>query len=312
MILILGLNPALDVISQVPDPRWGDVNFARNQAVFPAGKATNLARHLALRGQPVQLLGWIGQHEREWFEAWLEEAGAQVLLEPLAGTTRINFKVIDVAKGADTEFNGPGIPVEPEALSRLEDRLERALPQANLLVLTGSLPPGVPPDLYARWIRIARQAGVPCVLDASGPALQDAAPENPWAIKLNWREVSELAGRPVIDGIAAADVLRQTVARGTAMALATHAERVVLVTAEGEWEARVPPRRAVNPIGAGDALLGGLICAWRQGASPQDLLRQATASAVASVELLEPGGWSPELHARALEEVRVAALPRPG
>jgi len=312
VILILGLNPALDVVAQVADPRWGDLNIARAQAVFPAGKATNLTRHLALRGQPARLLGWIGEHEQSRFEAWLQQAGAQVTLVPLQGTTRINCKVIDTTNGVDTEFNGPGIPISAEALSQMEARLWEALGQTDLLVLTGSLPPGVPDDVYARWIRLAHRAGVPCALDASGQALQTAAAEHPWTLKLNWREVAELAGHPVPDSLAAAHSLRRAVAGGTSLALATHAERVVLVSAEGEWEARVPARQAVNPIGAGDALLAGLICAWRQGASPEAILREATASAVASVELLAPGDWSPELHARALDEVRVTALPRPG
>lgn len=308
MYLIVGLNPAIDVIMRVSRPVLGELNRAQETAIYPAGKATNLAHNLSQRNLNCILLGYIGRPDMPRFINWLEVTGANSYLIPLEGSTRINLKVIDNETGGDTEFNSKGIPVFDNDLAEIETELKRLLKGADALILTGSLPPGAPEDIYARWIHLAKQAGVISILDASGAPLNHGVRAIPWMVKLNWFELSGWAGTDTLDITDAIDALTGMITAGTEITLATRSDLVLMVTSRGIWKATPPGISARNPIGAGDALLAGLVYGRHHGTPLPEMLRQATAGAVASITSMEPGGWNQQVYEETLPLVAVEAL----
>lgn len=303
--LVIGLNPTLDVVMRMRAPAFGQLNIADKSAAFPSGKAMNLARYLAQLGNDTLLLGFIGRDEAHHFITTVEGSGARQQFTLLDAPTRINVKIIDSDTGQDTEFNMRGARVTPEQLAAVESNIHAALPRARAIAFTGSVPPGAPADTYARWIRQARQAGVPAALDASGERLRLGLAENPWLVKVNWFELSQQVEEHSVTQARAIALLRAWIASGTEIAVVTRADRVILTTAEGVWQATTPRQVAQNPVGAGDALLAGLLNGWARALPPDELLRQACAIAVSSVLCMDPGSFAPADYEAILPQIGI-------
>ena len=117
------------------------------------------------------------------------------LLALPSGSTRINVKL---RAGQETDINAPGPEIPPQAVEQLLARLD-SLSQGDVLVLAGSIPPGLPPSFYGDVLHRLQGRGVRCVVDAQGEALRQALPQRPFLIKPNRAELEELAGRPLQD-----------------------------------------------------------------------------------------------------------------
>lgn len=308
MFLVIGLNPTLDVVMRMRAPAFGQLNIADKSAAFPSGKAMNLARYLAQLGNDTLLLGFIGRDEAHHFIATVEGSGARQQFTILDAPTRINVKIIDSDTGQDTEFNMRGARVTPEQLAAIESNIQAALPRARAIAFTGSLPPGAPADIYARWIRQAREAGVLAALDASGERLRLGLAEHPWLVKVNWFELSQQVEEHSVTQERAIALLRQWIAGGTEIAVVTRADRVILATPAGVWQATTPRQVAQNPVGAGDALLAGLLNGWGRALPPAELLRRACAVAVSSVLSMDPGSFAPADYEAILPQIEIAPI----
>lgn len=287
-------------------PAFGQLNIADKSAAYPSGKAMNLARYLAQLGNDTLLIGFIGQDQRAHFASLLERSGGRPQFTTLDTPTRINVKIIDGDTGQDTEFNMRGSTVTPAQLAAVEADLVAALPKARALALTGSLPPGAPVDIYARWITLAKQHGVPAALDASGKRLSVGLAAHPWLVKVNWFELSQQVGEESVDEPRAIALLRDWIGAGTEIACVTRADRVFMATKAGLWAAVTPRQVAQNPVGAGDALMAGLLDGWRQSLSPGDMLRHACGVAVSSVLSMDPGAFAPKDYDAIVTQVRVS------
>lgn len=289
-------------------PALGQLNIADQSAAFPSGKAVNLARYLAQLGNEALLLGFISRDEAHHFITIVEGSGARQQFTILEAPTRINVKIIDSDTGQDTEFNMRGARVTPEQLAAVESNIHAALPRARAIAFTGSLPPGAPAETYARWIRQARQAGVPAALDASGERLRLGLVERPWLVKVNWFELSQQVEEHSVTQERAVALLREWIAGGTEIAVVTRADRVILAMPAGVWQATTPPQVAQNPVGAGDALMAGLMNGWGRALPPPELLRQACAVAVSSVLSIDPGSFAPADYEAILPQIKIAPI----
>ena len=196
MIVVVCLNPALDVTHQLDAVGWGGVNRPRAVHARPGGKGLNVARTLHALGADVLVLGLAGGITGAGVEASLRELGVPAAFAPVAGETRRTFTVVDgsVAGGGVTAFHEAGPEVSEDEFAGFLARYERALAGAAAVVLSGSLPPGLPAGTYATLVEAATAAGVPAVLDAHGEALRRGAAAGPAIVKPNLAELAALAG----------------------------------------------------------------------------------------------------------------------
>jgi tagatose 6-phosphate kinase len=195
LILVVTLNPALDVTHHVEEADWAGVNRPHEVAARPGGKGVNVARVLLALGSDVLVTGLAGGAAGDAVRAGLQAAGVPADLTPIAAETRRTFAVVDTARGQTGLFNEPGPPVSEAEFARFSGRFRAALPACSAVVLTGSLPRGLPATCYAELIRLA--AGIPVVLDTDGPALRDGAEAGPAIIKPNLDELERITGRPL-------------------------------------------------------------------------------------------------------------------
>ncbi|HXP19990.1 MAG TPA: PfkB family carbohydrate kinase [Streptosporangiaceae bacterium] len=230
--MVVTLNPALDVTHVVDRADWAGVNRPHAVHVRPGGKGVNVARMLRALGADVTLAGLAGGGTGRELLAGLRGAGIRVALTPVAGETRRTFAVVDSARGETALFNEPGPRVSQGEYLEFFVRYEKAVGGCAAVVLSGSLPPGLPDDAYASLIGAAAAVGVPVVLDASGAPLRHGAAAGPALVKPNLAELEAAAGRSLAtadgpDLVAIEHAARRLVASATRAAGGTAPRRPV-------------------------------------------------------------------------------------
>jgi len=306
VIAVVCLNPALDITYQVPGVAWSGVNRPSAVHTRPGGKGLNVARTLRLLGADVLVLGLAGGVTGSAVGAALGQAGVPAAFTTISGETRRTVTVVDSASDAVTAFNEPGPRVGPEEFAELAVRYEKAVGGCAAVVLSGSLPPGVPAGSYARLVETATAAGVPAVLDAHGDALRLGAAARPAIVKPNQAELAGLAGQPLSSRAAVTAAARELRATGPGAVVATlGADGLLAVTEDGSWAAVPPAAVAGNATGAGDAVAAGLAYGLAAGLPWDERLRRATALGTAVAATHVAGEFDPDGYQQLLAGVSV-------
>ena len=194
-ILVVALNPALDLTYELPTVDWAGVNRPVTVSSRPGGKGINVARTLHALGADVLVMGLAGELTGHAVQSALAGAGVPAAFTEIGGETRRTLAVTDRDRGQTALFNEPGPPVTADEYARFEDAFAAQLAGATAVVLSGSLPPGIPASTYADLIALAAAAGVPTLLDTSGEALVLGAAAGPEIVKPNLAELLATADR---------------------------------------------------------------------------------------------------------------------
>ncbi|WP_030241732.1 1-phosphofructokinase family hexose kinase [Streptomyces sp. NRRL S-350] len=302
MILTVTLNTALDVTYRLPEARLHASNRVRAVTRQAGGKGVNVARVLAALGHEVVVAGLAGGPAGRAVRADLADCGLRDELVEVAGETRRTVAVVDDLD--TTMLLEPGPQIEPAEWQHFLTRYERLLHGASAVVLSGSVPPGLPAGAYRELVERAGARGVPAVLDADGPALLDALPARPAVVKPNAHELAGAAGTE--DPVAGAELLRSAGARAVAASLGP--DGLLAVTDRGRWRARPPGVLAGNPTGAGDSAVAALALGLAGGEAWPDRLRRAVALSAATVLAPQAGRFDSDAYHRLLDLVRIEDL----
>ncbi|MFD5770371.1 1-phosphofructokinase family hexose kinase [Streptomyces sp. NPDC127049] len=304
MILTVTLNAALDVTWHVErlTPRSSHrVEAARERA---GGKGINVTRVLSFLGHAPIATGLAGGPTGRLIRDGLRAAGIRDEFAEVAGESRRTLAVVSREDGDATVFNGQGPRVTAAEWTAFRHHYATLLPGVRVVVLSGSVPPGLPGDAYAQLIRAAAEAGAATVLDTSGPALTRALAAGPDVVKPNADELAAATGRPDLPSAAAA--VRALGAR--AVVASAGPEGLHALTAEGAWAAVPPERLSGNPTGAGDACVAALAAGLAAGAPWADTLREAVAVSAAAVPCPVAGDVDAGVYERFRRQVRVESL----
>jgi len=286
MIYTLTLNPALDRELSIAEFAFDTVLRAASSRVDCGGKGFNVSRALAGLGWSSIALGFVGGTTGETLTAELQRAGIETRFVKIAGETRTNISIVPEDRSHYLKVNeaGPQISqAEQDALLRQCRDLAHA---GDWWVLGGRLPPGVPPDFYARIIEALHTAGAFTLLDTSGEPLRLGALQGPTIIKPNQVEASELTGFE-FSMEAAPSILAKIHDMGVqTVVISLGKDGAVLSEGSTAWYAAAPPIKEQNPIGAGDSLVAGLVWALSKGLSKAEALAWSIAcgSVAASLE----------------------------
>lgn len=273
MIVVLTPNPAIDVTYRVGSHTPGDTNRVLEVQRRPGGKGVNVARVLAALDVPARALLPLGGDAGRWLRTELDVRFQAI---PISGETRTTVTV--VGDGHPTVYPEPGPELSPEEWTAFGASLAGCLSGAELSVVSGSLPRGASPDLVASWVRVAQDAGVRTLVDASGPALLAAARAGA-VVKPNRAEL--LAATSAADEAAGAATLLRlgaplvVVSRGT--------DGIAAYASDGVFTVPAIPGVRGNPTGAGDAATAGLAAALAGGRPLMEALRSAAALGAAAV-----------------------------
>ncbi|WP_027479340.1 1-phosphofructokinase family hexose kinase [Gryllotalpicola ginsengisoli] len=283
MILTVTPNPALDQTYTLDALRVGEVMRVDAPAVRAGGKGVNVARVLAEQGEHVRAVVPLGGATGERFAAELTGAGVPFLPVPVAAATRGSVAIVDTGADRTTVMNEKGAALTAAEADAVVHAARGALTGTSVLVVSGSLPPGFPPEHVAALVRLAHEAGALAVADVVGEALLAACAAGADAVKPNHHELLATTGHD--DPAAGARALLDAGAR---LVVVTLGERGMLAVGADDPARVVRARLAEplrgNPTGAGDAAVAALALGLaRDERELPALLRRAVAWSAAAV-----------------------------
>ena len=288
-IVTLTINPAIDIFVNV-----GHVEPARKLRCSapkrdPGGGGINVARVAHRLGSEVTAIYPIGGAIGKLLQRLVEHEGIASLVTPSHVETRENFTAYEKDSGEQYRFVLPGSALHRAEWEACLDKLASIKDRPKIVVASGSVPPGVPDDFFARVVRHAKTLGAQTVIDTSGAALDAALDAGVTLIKPNLVELADFTGMPLDSDAERIAACHKLVAerRAQAVALTLGEQGALLVTAARAWRARPLAIEAVSTVGAGDSFLGGLVAALAQGRAPHQAFRVAVAAASAAV--MSPG-----------------------
>jgi 1-phosphofructokinase family hexose kinase len=311
-VVTVTLNPAIDQTVRVAGFAAGRVNRVAQSRIDPGGKGVNVACFLADLGIDVAATGFLGHDNIARFESLFEQKGVTDRFVTLAGPTRVGLKIVDVVTRQTTDLNFPGLTPGDDELTDLFERISELAEPGRWFVLAGSVPVGVPDDVYAQLIATIHEGGGGVVLDTSGRPLQAALANPPEVMKPNLEELGELLGAELDTPGAVRDAARSLLDRGVErVVVSMGASGAVFVDRELALLAR-PPRVPVaslaSTVGAGDAMVAGIVFGLLHDLRLAHLARIATASGAYAVTRIGAGmGNLAELE-RLIQGVEIVVL----
>jgi 6-phosphofructokinase 2 len=289
-VLTLTVNPALDVSSAVPYVLPDQKLRCDAPCREPGGGGINVARVLRrLGGDP---LAWfpVGGPTGERLQGLLDEEGVRQSTIATREWTRENVNVLERATGRQFRFCMPGPHLAEAEWRPFLEGLALVAPRPRYLVASGSLPPGVPVDFYARLAVRARELGIRLVLDTSGDALVRAAAAGVFLLKPSLREFRALTGTTAEDEATLIALARAAVRERRwcdVLVLSLGAAGALWVSGDGGARLGAPAVPVQGSVGAGDSMVAGIVHALDAGRPLADAARLGVAAGAAAV--LNPG-----------------------
>jgi len=199
--------------------------------------------------------------------------------------TRENLIVSETSTDRQYRFGMPGPELSADELEACLDALRTLDPAPDYLVASGSLPPGVPDDTYARVAEVAHALNAHAILDTSGAALRRAMDVGWYLLKPNLRELEQLAGRSLETESEQRDAARGFIGKGwcEVVVLSMGAAGALLITADQTEHVRSPTVPIRSRVGAGDSMVGGLTLALARDLDLHDAVRFGVAAGAAAV-----------------------------
>lgn len=280
LVLSVSPNTSIDRISVVENFVAGEpvrTLFSFDQAGGSGAHATGIVQELGGDARSLVLLG--GYNRDRWIATAQRQHMAYDYVD-IGVPNRSTFVLIDKHKGNIAEVIDAGPQVPSDTGERLLDLMATYLDQTGLLVLSGSLPPGIDPDFYVHAIELARRHQVKCLVDASTAPLQHALETRPWAIKPNLFEFQQIVGvetTTVQEHIQELSRIAGKIAE--VILLSVGKDGLLVATEDNMWHLTAPEHgitlpdsSAINTIGCGDALVGGFSYGYSRS---QDVVESA-------------------------------------
>lgn len=284
MIYTVTLNPALDRSIVVEHLMEDDTTRILDETHYAAGKGIDVSRVIRELGGQSVALGLVGGYDGLHLEGLLINAGVMTDFTRISQETRTNIILREKSTGRQFMISASGPEVDATEIGRFYQQVLQ-IQGMDYLVMSGSLPRGVSPNLYGQLILAGKKKNAFIFLDSDGEALKESVAYQPTGIKPNIHELSRLVGRELkheTDILAACEEIHQ---KGIQYILASRGkDGLILSTADQKIKAVALPVETESPVGAGDSAAAGFILAHSQGQSLKECVRYACAAGTAAVQ----------------------------
>lgn len=282
MITTVCMNPAFDKTGTVNKLEIGHVNRLEDIRYDVGGKGINVAIVLKRLGVEVSCVGCLGMADQNAFLEMMARDEIVFDFLPLPGNVRTNLKILDRESRLVTELNEPGPVMEPDQQKSFLSLLERKARGSDYVVFSGRLPGGCAMAFYLECMQAL--PGQRCVLDAAGAALLCGLKAKPFLVKPNLPELEEATGRELRTLRAIRDAALTLINQGARHVVVSMGKMGALFT-DGTKAFFSPaiPVEVKSTVGAGDAMLGGILMGLFRGESPESSFRYGVAAGAASV-----------------------------
>jgi len=284
MIITVTLNPAIDKTLKVDKLKPGELNRVREVDIIAGGKGINVARVVHQLGEPVVAMGFLGGDTGQQIDRFLEKEGLARNFTWTEYPTRVNMKILE-NDDRETEVNEPG-RVLPQDFQVLKNSLKVQLKEASLLILSGSLPQGVPEDAYNQLMKLANQNNVSVILDTAGKSLKLGLREKPYLIKPNLHEVELLMDKRIDSTAGIYNAVDYFIGKGVRIIVISMGSQGAVFADRDEliWVKVPEVEVSQTTVGAGDSMVAGLAIKLLRKSSLEEMARFATALATTYVK----------------------------
>jgi 1-phosphofructokinase family hexose kinase len=313
-VLVVNPNICIDHTVVMDELLPGHVQRPRAGVNTLGGKGVNVARVARRGGDVAEVVTFLPSRDEERLRRLADAEGAALVGITVEGDAR-GATIILEDTGRVTVLNEPGAAVDETNWRALLACIDELLVNHGTVVCSGSLPPGSPLDAYARVVTLAHERGRRCVVDSSGQVLAHALSAGADVVSPNLAEAEALLGRGHSEGVDpdGPDVVERAARAVTDLRQLGAVHVIVSAGSHGaafddgsdvSW-CDAPQVEVVNPIGAGDSLVGGLVRALEAGEPWPRAVRIGLATASASCEEALAGG----VRVRRVEELLVSMAP---
>ncbi|PIE54133.1 MAG: sugar kinase [Dethiosulfovibrio peptidovorans] len=310
MIVTVTLNPAVDedyVVRDFVPGRWFRAMVSEKT---PGGKGINVSLLLNQLGHDSAAMGFLAGFNGDYIRDALQRLRITTNFVHVEGETRTNVHVLDELGHLETGLSELGPTISEDALNRFMSNYRRMLKRASVVVIGGSIPPGVPQDIYRDLVTLARDAGRTTFIDAAGPAFMAGIEAGPSFAKIDHRFMSQLSDHPLSSLDNLIDAVSEIHDFGARWAVASyHVYGDVFFTPDGIYLATLGDRSdLVSMFSASDALVSGLIVAYLEGLSSEDAIKFSMACAMEDATHVAKGISSREAAERLMSTVLIEKL----
>lgn len=287
-VITLTFSPCIDKSTSVPELAPEKKLRCAPPRLEAGGGGINVARAIhQLGGEALAIFpsgGYTGKH----FNHLLEQEGVPVIHIETRNETRENIIVLDEHNNKQYRFGMPGTELQESEWQQCLDAVQQA-PPAEFIVASGSLPPGVPLDIYARLARVAREKNTRLVVDTSGEALEHAVKEGVYLVKPNIGELAALCGKKRLSFAEAEQEARELLRqyKGEIMVVSLGSDGAMLVTANDCFTVKPPKVTPKSTVGAGDSMVAGMVYSLANGRTLKEALQYGVACGTAAT--VNPG-----------------------
>ncbi len=284
MITTLLLNPCIDKTMVFSgDISHRGTNVAQRVLDDASGKGLNVSLVMRNFGEQTQIVGFsydnFSLHQNR-----MESRDIPFYSIKQNGATRTNVKIFEEDFGEMTEFNEKGNEAPLEDFEKIYNLCEKSVSKSFAFVITGSAPPNMPKDFYARLVELGNKFGAVTVLDARGEIMRLGIEKKPTIIKPNLLELSEIVGREIKDRQDMIEQCQRIVASGVKyLCLSLGKDGAMLFTNDTIYKGEAVDVTVKSLQGAGDSMVSGLLLGLKKQVSNRDLLRYALAVAAGTV-----------------------------
>lgn len=260
-VITLTMNPSIDISSAV-----GQVVADRKLRCGPSvrgpgGGGINVSRAIGKLGGTSSALYPAGGALGEMLDGFMEREGIAYRSIFTEGSTRENITILEESTGRQFRFGMTGPTLKEEEWRQCLKVLSYLSPKPGYIVASGSLPPGVPEDFYARVADVASQLGARLIVDTSGEPLRFALQAGVYLLKPNVREMKDLVGHEIGNEFELEDSARELIGKGgtETIVVSLGAEGALLVSGDGCEHVRAPSVPVRSVVGAGDSMVAGIV-----------------------------------------------------
>ncbi len=288
-IVTITLNPCIDKNSSVETVKAERKLRCTRPRYEPGGGGINVSRAVSRLGEESTAFFLAGGPTGDMLKELLRQENISIEALDVHSNTRENLIVYEESSGEQYRFGMPGPQVREKEWKALMDRLDDMDPKPHLVVCSGSLPPGVPRDFYARVSHWGKSHGVKTVVDTSGDALAQACQEGVFLVKPNLRELELLHGKSIEKEEEEEELARKLVEEGRTevVAVSLGAAGALFAWKEGLERVRAPRVPSKSKVGAGDSMVAGIVTGLSRGWKIPDAIRLGVAAGAAAV--MTPG-----------------------
>lgn len=308
MIYTITLNPTLDITYVLERIDFGESVRALEVVKSPGGKGINVSRALRSMGTDSVAVSLIGGYTGEEVLDLLHQEGLILQIIRIKNETRTNVIILGREDDKELVIRAAGPPVEQTETDRLKRLIFGDAQSPEVVVLSGSIPPGVPEDTYYSLIKAGNEKGSKMILDSEGEPFRLGIAAGPYMIKPNRYELEHLAGRSLSSDGEILEFCRELNSKGIWMVVVSlGGDGALMVTENEAWRGYVPPLDD-DTVGAGDSMVAGLVMGIVQYQTLEMIFHIGLACGVSAVMNHGPLLAEPVTYERAYPKIKVEKL----